>query len=138
MTTIARSLVLALAVVILSACERMPAGDRSPDSAQDTRIKNVIILIGDGMGPQQMGLLVTYAHHAPRSVYRSSRGKTALERIMEEGTLGYARIEPANALVTDSGASSTQMASGEWAGPEMIGIDRHGNVVKTVTGFCSR
>lgn len=132
MTRVPRSLVLALAVVILSACERIPAGDTSPDSAGDARVKNVIILIGDGMGPQQMGLLVTYAHHAPHSIYRSSRGKTALEGIMEEGTLGYSRIEPANALVTDSGASSTQMASGEWAGPEMIGIDRHGNVVKTV------
>jgi len=132
MTTIARSLFLALAVVILSACDRMPAQDTSPDSAGDARIKNVIILIGDGMGPQQMGLLVTYARHAPRSVYRSSRGKTALERIMEEGTLGYSRIEPADALVTDSAASSTQMASGKWAGAQMIGIDQHGNVVKTI------
>jgi alkaline phosphatase len=134
MTRVARPLVLALAlaVVILSACQRIPAKHASPDSAGDARIKNVIILIGDGMGPQQVGLLVTYAHHAPRSIYRSSRGKTALERIMEQGTLGYSRIEPADALVTDSGASSTQMASGEWAGPEMIGIDQHGNVAKTI------
>jgi alkaline phosphatase len=132
MTHVARSLVLVLAVVILFACERIPAEDASPDPAGDARIKNVIIMIGDGMGPQQVGLLVTYAHHAPHSVYRSSRGETALERIMEEGTLGYARIEPGNALVTDSGASSTQMATGEWAGAEMIGIDRHGNVVKTI------
>ncbi|WP_034841988.1 hypothetical protein [Endozoicomonas numazuensis] len=27
----------------------------------ETKIKNVIMLIGDGMGPQQMGLLEAYA-----------------------------------------------------------------------------
>jgi alkaline phosphatase len=132
MAHLVQSLVFVLTVVLFSACERNPAEDTSPDSAGDARIKNVIIMIGDGMGPQQVGLLVTYAHHAPHSVYRSSRGKTALERIMEEGTLGYSRIEPAGALVTDSGASSTQMASGEWAGAQMIGLDQHGNVVKTI------
>jgi alkaline phosphatase len=89
-------------------------------------------MIGDGMGPQQVGLLVTYAHHAPHSVYEPTGRKTALERIMESGTLGYARCEAADALVTDSGASSTQMASGEWAGAQMIGLDRNGYVVKTI------
>jgi alkaline phosphatase len=132
MTHAVRSLLLILALLILSACERRPEEDTSPDPAGDARIKSIIIMIGDGMGPQQVGLLVTYAHHAPHSVYRSSRGKTALERIMEEGTLGYARIEPAGALVPDSGASSTQMASGEWASPKMIGLDQHGNVVKNI------
>jgi alkaline phosphatase len=132
MTHLVRWLVLVLTVVLFSTCQRIPTEDTSPASAGDIRVKNVIIMIGDGMGPQQVGLLVTYAHHAPHSVYRSSRGKTALERIMEEGTLGYSRIEPAGALVTDSGASSTQMASGEWAGAQMIGLDQHGNVVKTI------
>ena len=79
-------------------------------------------MIGDGMGPQQLGLLVTYAHHAPHSSYEPMGRKTALERLMESGTLGYARSEAADALVTDSGASSTQMASGEWAGAQMIGL----------------
>jgi alkaline phosphatase len=29
--------------------------------------KNVIIMIGDGMGPQQVGLLNAYAKYAPNS-----------------------------------------------------------------------
>ena len=32
-------------------------------------VKNLILLIGDGMGPQQMGLLTTYARQAPNSLY---------------------------------------------------------------------
>lgn len=127
-----RLLLVFLAGLLFSACERTHPKGSSLDSAADYEIRNVIIMIGDGMGPQQVGLLVMYAHHAPHSVYRAKGGKTALERLMEAGTLGYARDEPADGLVTDSGASSTQMASGEWAGPEMIGIDQNGNPVKTI------
>ena len=127
-----RLLLVLLAVFALSACEGMGPQNASPGSAAGSAIRNVIVMIGDGMGPQQVGLLVLYAHHAPHSVYASRGGRTALERIMEAGTIGYALHEPADALVTDSAASSTQMASGEWAGPEMIGIDRNGNPVKTI------
>ncbi|MGW8323618.1 MAG: alkaline phosphatase, partial [Thermodesulfobacteriota bacterium] len=103
-----------------------------PPSTDPVRIKNVIVMIGDGMGFQQVGLLVAYAHQAPHSVYQPRGGRTALESVMEAGTLGVACNEPADALVTDSAASSTQMASGEWAGVQMIGIDKDGNAVKTI------
>ncbi|MBW1800094.1 MAG: alkaline phosphatase [Deltaproteobacteria bacterium] len=95
-------------------------------------IKNVIIMIGDGMGAQQLGLLNAYAKYAPNSIYKSSGRKTAIEEAMEAGTLGLAYHEAANVLVTDSAASSTQMASGEWAGSEMIGIDQHGKKTETI------
>jgi alkaline phosphatase len=110
---------LLLACLLFWACDRRP-------------IKNVVVLVGDGMGPQQVGLLVTYAHHAPRSIYEPGGRRTALEEVMRSGTIGYLLTEAADALVTDSGASSTQMASGEWAGAQMIGLDRDGRVVKTV------
>jgi alkaline phosphatase len=129
---IRRLFIVLFAGILLCACERIPPKGAAPPSTRPARIKNVILMIGDGMGPQQLGLLVTYAHHAPHSFYEPMGRKTALERIMESGTLGYARSEAAGALVTDSGASSTQMASGEWAGAQMIGLDRNGNVVKTI------
>lgn len=127
-----RLFIVLLAGILLFACERIPPKGSAPPSTRPASIKNVIVMIGDGMGPQQLGLLVTYAHHAPHSIYEPMGRKTALERIMESGTLGYARSEAADALVTDSGASSTQMASGEWAGAQMIGLDRNGNAVKTI------
>jgi len=132
MKRIHRLFIVLFAGTLLLAYERIPPKSAVPPSTRPARIKNVVVLIGDGMGPQQMGLLVTYAHHAPHSVYEPMGGKTALERIMESGTLGYARSEPADALVTDSGASSTQMASGEWARAQMIGLDRNGDVVETI------
>lgn len=39
-------------------------------NALSAEIKNVILMIGDGMGPQQVGLLETYANHAPNSIYK--------------------------------------------------------------------
>lgn len=39
-------------------------------SAASAEIKNVILMIGDGMGPQQVGLLETYANQAPNSIYK--------------------------------------------------------------------
>ena len=132
MKHLSRLLVLLLACVLSFGCEGSSPKGAAPPSSDPVHIRNVIVMIGDGMGPQQLGLLVTYAHHAPRSVYEPMGRKTALERVMESGTLGYVRTEPAHALVTDSGASSTQIASGEWAGAQMIGIDQNGNVVKTI------
>jgi alkaline phosphatase len=95
-------------------------------------VRNVIVMIGDGMGFQQVGFLVSYARHAPHSIYRPRGGESALERILQEGTIGVARHESADTLVTDSAASATQMASGEWSRPETIGLDLHGNVVTTI------
>jgi alkaline phosphatase len=118
--------------LLLFACHRVTPEDKASSPTDGARIKNIIVMIGDGMGFQQVGLLVTYAHHAPHSVYETRGGKTALERIMESGTIGVSRHEAANALVTDSGASSTQMASGKWAGAEMIGVDQNGNIVKSI------
>ena len=98
--------------------------DRAP------QVKNLILLIGDGMGPQQMGLLTSYAHQAPHSVYRDRH--TALEQAMDRGSLGLVRTAPPGVLVTDSAAAATQLASGVAAGPEMVGVDASGEPVETI------
>ena len=48
-------------------------------NALSAEIKNVILMIGDGMGPQQVGLLETYANHAPNSIYQGET--TALYKL---------------------------------------------------------
>ena len=96
------------------------------------KIKNVIIMIGDGMGVQEIALLNAYAKYAPDSVYKEKGRKTALEKAMQIGSIGYVYTESVNALVADSAASTSQIASGKWALPETIGIDRYGNVVETI------
>jgi alkaline phosphatase len=87
--------------------------------------RNLILVIGDGMGPQQIGLLEAYARQAPRSIIENRT--TAFTRLLADGgTLGMSMTNAANVLGTDSAASATQLATGKLSGPEMIGIDIDG------------
>jgi alkaline phosphatase len=88
-------------------------------------VKNVIMIIGDGMGPQQVGLLLSYARQAPHSVIANRI--TALDRMMEQGRLGISLTYTADTLVTDSAASATQLSTGKFAGAEMLGLNKDGD-----------
>ncbi len=95
------------------------------------KVNNIIMIVGDGMGPQQVGLLLTYARQAPNSVIKNRT--TAFDRILNDGgILGVSMTYAANTLVTDSAASATQLASGIPAGSEMIGSDKDGNPTTTI------
>jgi len=101
------------------------------EQASSGKIKNIILIIGDGMGPQQVGLLEAYARQAPDSVIKDRT--TAFKRILSEGgVLGVSMTSAANVLVTDSAASASQLATGKAAGSEMIGIGAEGNPSITV------
>lgn len=97
--------------------------------AQPT-VKNVILMIGDGMGPGQMGLLEEYARKAPNSIYHGR--DTALKTIIDNGILGMSLHSPADALVVDSACSASHLASGVDAPSEAIGLDIDGNPVESV------
>jgi len=87
--------------------------------------KNVILIIGDGMGPQQIGLLEAYATQAQQSVIKNR--VTAFNRLLNDGgVLGISMTASANVLVADSASSATQLATGKAAGSEMLGIDVNG------------
>lgn len=93
--------------------------------------KNVIMLIGDGMGPEQIGLLLSYARQAPNTVFVDR--KTSFDRIMDQGgVMGFSMTNANNVLVTDSAASGSQLATGVYSGSEMVGLDKDGNPVETV------
>ncbi|NOH72855.1 alkaline phosphatase [Vibrio pectenicida] len=93
-------------------------------------IKNVILMIGDGMGPQQVGLLETYANRAPNSIYKGQ--PTALSKLAQEGVIGSSLTHPEDAIVVDSACSATMLSTGIYTGSEVIGIDSQGNHVQTV------
>ena len=104
---------------------------RSVNADHPAQTKNVILIVGDGMGPEQVGLLLSYARQAPQSVIGDRR--TAFDRIMDEGgVMGISLTYPSGVLVTDSAASGTQLATGQFAGSEMIGSDKNGNPVETI------
>ncbi len=94
------------------------------------KIRNVILIIGDGMGPQQLGMLFAYAHLAPGSTVPDRT--PAIELMTRQGAVALVRTEPYGAVVVDSAAAATQLASGEMAGSEMIGANYLGESVPTV------
>ena len=122
-----RTTVLALGFM---AALTSPEAVQAANPTHPDKVRNVILLIGDGMGPQQIGLLSYYAHNAPHSVYN---GRTpAIEQLMNEGVTGVVRTNPAHALVVDSAAAATQLATGKLAPSEALGVDEDGHVVDTV------
>lgn len=102
----------------------------TPERSQPVR--NVILIIGDGMGYPAAGLLRSYARYAPESIYAGRDGICALEQAMVDGFNCLQFTEPHGVPVTDSAASGTQMATGISSIAGVIGGDHLGNTVETV------
>lgn len=120
-----KSLVFGIAGFLLLGCSTLAEKTSAPPE-----VKNVIMIIGDGMGPQQVGLLLSYARQAPHGVLKDR--KTALDRMLENGRIGISLTYPDGALVTDSAASATQLASGKFAKAEMVGLDAEGHSAENI------
>ncbi|WP_354623418.1 alkaline phosphatase [Psychromonas sp. MME2] len=108
----------------------------SYNSFAQTPVKNVIVMIGDGMGPGQMGLLEEYARKAPHSIYKGKN--TAIKTMIDNGVLGMSLHSPADALVVDSACSASQIASGVNSPSEALGLDVDGNPVDSVLEIAQR
>jgi len=117
-----------IGMMVVVGCAKTQPPARAPQSEET---KNVIMIIGDGMGPQQVGLLLTYARQAPNSVVKNRM--TAFDRMLKEGgVLGISLTHAANNLVTDSAASGSQLATGKPSRVEVIGADQDGNPAKSI------
>lgn len=90
-------------------------------------VKNVILLIGDGMGPGQISLLQQFIKSS--KIYKSDNG---FDKISKLGHVGFSDTAPYGKLVVDSACSATQLATGKPALNEFIGLDHKGNPVPTV------
>lgn len=99
-------------------------------NADEGKIKNIILVIGDGMGAAQVGLLETYARKAPNSIYAGE--PTSLQTLATQGKTVLSLTSVHDAIVVDSACSATQLATGEACRSEMIGLDINGNPVETV------
>ncbi len=113
-----------LLLSVLFACARPAPAEALVAPQSPARPRSVILMIGDGMGPQQLGLLETYARKAPSSPY--GEGRTAFRALADAGTVGLSLHYPADGLVTDSACSATQLALGEPSRNEIIGLDADG------------
>ncbi len=78
----------------------------------NTRVKNVILLIGDGMGLAQI-----------YSGYTANFGHLNLFQLLN---IGFSKTSSSNSYITDSAAGATAMASGKKTNNRYIGVDATG------------
>jgi alkaline phosphatase len=91
---------------------------KKSDSRNNPEIKNVILLIGDGMGLPHM--------YAAMSVSDTAMN---IERC---NIVGLQKTYSANNYITDSGAAGTALATGTKTKNGAIGVDTAGNPVKSI------
>ncbi len=125
---------LGAALIAISAPQAPPVSAK--EVAPPLGVRNVILMIGDGMGPQEVNLLMLYARYAPGSKVPDRRA--AIEQLSNEGVVGVVRTEPHGAMVVDSAAAATQLATGQYAGSEMIGLNYRGDRAENVVEVAHR
>lgn len=126
--------VAACSTLIMACSDNSPiATTENAPALESKKVKNVILMIGDGMGVQQVGLLEEYVRRAPNSILPST--VTGLQQIADNGRIGLSMTAPMGAnpsLVVDSACSASQLATGMGSISEAIGLDDNGNKVETI------
>ena len=92
-------------------------------SANPPQVRNVILMIGDGMGLNHL-----YA------AYTANKGVLAIERCQY---VGLVKTYAANSYVTESAAAATAIACGEKTNNDMVGIRPDGTHLKTMLEYAA-
>lgn len=88
------------------------------DPAPHAQIRNVVLMIGDGMGLEQVSAALV-----------ANRGKL---HIAQMPFTGIARTYSANRLITDSGAAGTALATGHKTSNYVVGVDTAGHALASL------
>jgi alkaline phosphatase len=87
--------------------------------------RNVILFVGDGLGPAQTAYGSSYA--------RDVEGRRLnIDRLMELGNTGYVFLQTYDSVVMDSAASASQMATGITARSETLAVEPEGYRLQTI------
>jgi len=106
-----KNLIIAFLVLItFSTC--------TSQSQSKEQVKNIILLIGDGMGTAEI-----YAG------YTVNKGVLNIEKAQY---VGFSKTSSANSYITDSGAAGTAMATGKKTNNKFISVDTNSIPLKTI------
>lgn len=121
MTKTNRNLILiitAISVILIGIALLFPAEDKPPGP------KNIIYLIGDGMGFGQVSTLIM-----ERAVNREASSSSQISRITH---MGIATTFSADSKVTDSAAGGTALATGEKTNNGTVGLNASGDTLTSI------
>jgi alkaline phosphatase len=92
-----------------------------PWSALAGQARNIILLIGDGMGPSQFGAAWLYSNRILGKELR-------MVEVMKDGCTAYLVNDTADAIVTESAAAATQIACGVKVPARAVGMGNDGKI----------
>lgn len=87
-------------------------------------VKNVILMIGDGMGLTQVS-----------TAWVANHGSLNIDNFP---VIGLKRTYAANKLITDSGAAGTALATGKKTNYHSVGVDTEGNSIPSLTDLAAQ
>ncbi len=98
----------------------------APATGLAAQAKNIILMIGDGMGPSQFGAAWLYSN-------RTLGKELRMVEVMKSGRTAYLVNDTADAIVTESAAAATQIACGIKVPARAVGMGPDGKTpCKTV------
>lgn len=118
-----RRIHLSLIVLISVFCVLTTAPVNASESDSLPQVRNVILMIGDGMGVSQVYGGMT-----------ANKGMLHLER---SHFIGFSKTYSANSYITDSAAGGTAIACGVKTNIGAIGVDSTGSPVKSVLEYAA-
>ena len=111
------------AIAILALCVPACVDPVSTDSTKPA--PNVILFVGDGMGPSVVGLAKDSA--------RVIEGRELwMEKAISEGDLALVQVPALDTLVTGSAAAATAMATGERVPNKIVSLSPEGKPLTTI------
>jgi alkaline phosphatase len=113
-----RNILITTLVILILTTGKSYASNNNPADKRSRPAKNIILMIGDGMGTAHI-----YAG------YTANKGKLNLERFP---VCGFSITWCTNNYVTDSGAGGTAIATGHKTNYGAIGVDSAGQPVKSI------
>lgn len=114
---------LSLIVVLSVFCVQWSVSGNKTGQETAPQVKNVIVMIGDGMGVNQVYAGLT-----------ANRGVLHLEQCQ---FVGFSKTYSANSYITDSAAGGTAIACGVKTDNGAIGVDTDGNPVKSILEYAA-
>ena len=114
--------VAAIAALMLfpnQGCAETNARNNGSVSDSEPRVKNIILMVGDGMGLAQVTALMLAENYDPINIERATVG-------------GFVKTYSANNRVTDSAASGTTYASGEKTNNGYLSVRPDGSPMETI------
>jgi alkaline phosphatase len=117
-------LTVALVVLCVPACTDHPSTDPAPIGSA-APAANVILFVGDGMGPSVVGLAKDYARVVEsRDLW--------MEKAISEGDLALVQVPALGTLATDSSAAATAMATGKRVPNKVVSVSAEGAALTTI------